>query len=252
MTALPVPASPHLLFLPTHSAHPPRPLSQPPNCTAVLSAIHSSGDPLSQHLPPKPSPHSRPPSRTPDSTTLPSHRGVSHSMAPVTSPPIPSPARPLPQLPTHCSRPRPQPSFPLSPPPLPSHSPAFPGRPYGSGPASLTLYSDRRPSPCPLVPPPTPAASARRRLHLRAPPTLGPRPSRMSPLPQPRKASQSPPPPRRPCPRPSRPQRHGPRTPGGVQPAPGPGTPARSEPEKWRRERRSGRGVRARWLCVTH
>lgn len=94
----PHPAPPHLLFFLTHSAHPPRPLSQPTNCIAVLPTIHSSRDPH---------PNTCPQALSPLPAAVP-HTRLHNSPIPlqclplrvrVTSAPNPSPARSLPLLP---------------------------------------------------------------------------------------------------------------------------------------------------------
>lgn len=245
MTALLVPAAPAPTScsseLTPHTSPPPvvaPELHRSPTRPPLLQGPHRPNTcPQAPSPPPAAAPHSGlrnypiPPRRLPLRAPLLHQLAAPHrpGRRPRSPPIVPAPA---PSPPSHCPRPR----SPPTPPPSP---------------ADRTAQAPQA-SPCtqttgPPVPPPAPAASARRRLHLHAPQTLGPRLSEpVPPLPPPRKASQSPPPPRRPCPRPSRPRRHGPRAPGGDQPAPGPATPARSRPEKGREEHGSGRGVRAR------
>lgn len=191
----------------------PKPSRHPP-----AAAVRCTGL-LNYPIPPR-CRHSVPPPRYISLQPL-----TSLAAAPGSPPIVPAPA---PSPPSHCPRPR----SPRSPPPSS---------------ADRTARAPQA-SPCTQTIGPLPARPCHPRPQLPAPATVStsmhhrlsaPGLQSMSPLPPPRKASQSPPPPRRP-------RRHGPRTPGGNQPAPGPGTPAQSGPEKRRGEDGSGRGMRAR------
>lgn len=200
----------------------------------------------------------RPPSRIRDSSTIPSHRGASHSVpppTPVTSACSPSPAWPRPPLPTHCSRPRPQPSFPLSPPPLPSHSPPLlcphlpllrptaPLEPRKPHPAPRPYIGPLPARPChprPQLPAPAAAVST-----FHAPQTLGPRPSEQVP-PSPTAESQPIPTPLPAVPAPA-PAARGVTALGlqeGISPAPGPGTLQRDRDPRSGEESTGTDGVR--------